>query len=84
MEEKQRTRSVIFLIVIGCLLFLRFGVQMYEARRINEIHERASERASEFAREASERASERARKNERNIEKLRQEFREKWGEEPTF
>ena len=70
MEEQQRIRLLrILLIIIGCLLLLKFAVQMYEAQRINEIHERASERASE---------------NEKNIEKLRQEFRDEFGKEPSF
>ena len=69
MEEKQRTVLVWWMVVMICLLFLRFGVQMYEARKWDKVIEKWSERASE----ASERS-----------ERARQEFREKWGEEPTF
>jgi len=44
MEEQQRIRLLrILFIVIGCLLLLKFAVIIYEARRINEIQERASE-----------------------------------------
>ena len=45
MEEQQRVRSKVFLIIIGCLLLLKFAVQMYEARKFDEAIERASERA---------------------------------------
>ena len=74
MEEKQRIRLLrILLIIIGCLVVLRFAIQMDRIRKWDiEEREQASERASE------------QEKKEQELEKEREAFRKKWGEEPTF
>ena len=53
MEEKQRIRLLrILLIIMGCLLFLKFAIQMDRIRKSDiEASERASERASTKSRE---------------------------------
>ena len=78
MKDNKNFRTVLvwWMVIIICLLFLRFAVQMDRIRKGKEEREEWSERVSE-ASEASERASEASKQ-------ARQAYREKWGKEPTF